>query len=64
MPVLLVTGELDQKFCEIAKRMSSFLQNGECEIIHDVGHAIHVENCEIFGKIVSEFISRNEKGDL
>jgi 2-succinyl-6-hydroxy-2,4-cyclohexadiene-1-carboxylate synthase len=58
MPVLLITGELDKKFCEIAKRMKERIEECEWIILPDVGHAIHVENPEMFGKIVSKFVHK------
>lgn len=58
-PVLLVTGELDPKFCHIAKMMQSRLKNVEWKKINDVGHAIHVEDGQKFGKIISGFLKRN-----
>ncbi|WP_273125188.1 2-succinyl-6-hydroxy-2,4-cyclohexadiene-1-carboxylate synthase [Bacillus weihaiensis] len=59
-PVLLLCGELDQKFCEIAKQMMQQLENSSKKEIIDVGHAIHVEQPQIFGKIVNEFLLRNK----
>ena len=61
-PVLLVTGELDPKFCEIADLMIKKLKRAEWKIISDAGHAIHVEDGEKFGKIISEFLKRNQGG--
>ena len=58
MPVLLLTGEHDEKFCKIAEKMSVMLQNCEWETISEVGHAIHVEDSEMFGRIVSGFIEK------
>ncbi|MBK5443653.1 2-succinyl-6-hydroxy-2,4-cyclohexadiene-1-carboxylate synthase [Peribacillus sp. TH24] len=58
-PVLLVTGELDPKFCLIAESMQKMLKQAEWKIINDAGHAIHVEDGEKFGKIISEFLMRN-----
>ncbi|MGE7186044.1 2-succinyl-6-hydroxy-2,4-cyclohexadiene-1-carboxylate synthase [Peribacillus sp. NPDC006672] len=60
-PVLLVTGELDPKFCEIADSMKKKLKRAEWKIINDAGHAIHVEDGEKFGKIISEFLKRNRR---
>ncbi|MDQ0231105.1 2-succinyl-6-hydroxy-2,4-cyclohexadiene-1-carboxylate synthase [Metabacillus malikii] len=57
MPVLLVCGELDEKFCEIAKRMENSLPNAKMIEIKNAGHAIHVEQPRIFGKIVNEFLN-------
>ncbi|MFD1040184.1 2-succinyl-6-hydroxy-2,4-cyclohexadiene-1-carboxylate synthase [Virgibacillus byunsanensis] len=59
-PVLLVTGELDEKFTEINKRMKKQLSLAEFVICENAGHAIHVEKPEIFGKLVTEFISMNK----
>jgi len=57
-PTLLLTGELDFKFCEIASTMSRLMKNSEWKIINDVGHAIHSENERMFGKIVYEFLAK------
>ena len=56
-PTLLVTGTLDEKFCLIAKEMTSKLPNATHMSIFGCGHAIHVEEPEKFGTIVSEFLS-------
>ncbi len=61
MPVLLITGELDLKFCKIAERMHQRLRNCEWKIINDVGHAIHVEDRDKFGKIVIEFLIKHRE---
>ncbi|MFS0780449.1 2-succinyl-6-hydroxy-2,4-cyclohexadiene-1-carboxylate synthase [Bacillus sp. 1P06AnD] len=58
IPVLLMTGELDKKFCMISEKMKNRLQKSEERRISGVGHAIHVENSAIFGKIVSEFVEK------
>ncbi len=57
MPVLLITGELDQKFCRIAEEMSKILPNVHWKTAEGAGHAIHVEKPELFGTIVSGFLS-------
>jgi len=54
---LLLCGEKDSKFCEIADQMSKFIKNSELKKISGVGHAIHVEQPRIFGKIINEFLS-------
>ncbi|MEH7106294.1 2-succinyl-6-hydroxy-2,4-cyclohexadiene-1-carboxylate synthase [Bacillus sp. JJ1764] len=55
--VLLVTGEKDEKFGRIAESMLSLLNNAHWSRVEEVGHAIHVENKEKFGTIVSDFLS-------
>ena len=61
IPVLLLTGEHDEKFCKIAERMNQMFKNCEWHTINNVGHAIHVEDSEMFGRIVSVFIENWEE---
>ncbi|WP_078544373.1 2-succinyl-6-hydroxy-2,4-cyclohexadiene-1-carboxylate synthase [Litchfieldia alkalitelluris] len=56
MPVLLLCGELDDKFCIIARKMSSLISNSTFKKINGAGHAIHMEQPEKFGRIVSGFL--------
>jgi 2-succinyl-6-hydroxy-2,4-cyclohexadiene-1-carboxylate synthase len=56
MPILFICGELDEKFCRISKEMQLLVKNGKVEKIFGVGHAIHVEEPETFGKIVLSFL--------
>ncbi|MED4974325.1 alpha/beta hydrolase, partial [Geobacillus thermoleovorans] len=60
MPVLLVCGERDEKFCRIAAQMHERLPNSELICVKGAGHAIHVEQPGIFAKIVSEFMTKGE----
>jgi 2-succinyl-6-hydroxy-2,4-cyclohexadiene-1-carboxylate synthase len=55
--VLLLVGELDDKFCKIAEEMKKKLHNGVIYKVEQAGHAIHVEQPEKFGTIVREFLS-------
>ena len=54
---LLITGELDQKFVQIAKNMTKMNELLTHISVKDAGHAIHVEKPEIFGTIVMEFLA-------
>lgn len=56
IPVILMTGELDEKFCLLAQKMQAFLEQSAHMTIPDVGHAIHVENLAQFATIVKEAI--------
>lgn len=58
MPVLLITGSKDEKFVKINQRMHSLLPHSEICEIPGCGHAIHVENPEVFDKLVVEFVKR------
>ncbi|TFD98144.1 2-succinyl-6-hydroxy-2,4-cyclohexadiene-1-carboxylate synthase [Jeotgalibacillus sp. R-1-5s-1] len=56
MPVLLLTGEYDSKFNQIAGEMMKYLPDGRHEVILSAGHAIQVEQPEKFDTIVREFL--------
>lgn len=55
-PVLLLVGEKDSKFIRINEEMNELFPNSELTVVKEVGHAIHVEQPAIFGKLVMEFI--------
>jgi len=55
--ILLLTGGEDLKFCQIAKDMLTKLKNAKWMVVENSGHAIHVEEPEKFGTIVSDFLS-------
>lgn len=57
VPVLIITGSLDEKFCRIADEMKKLLPNVKHETVLNVGHAIHVEDSQKFGTIIKEFLS-------
>ncbi|MBT2582589.1 2-succinyl-6-hydroxy-2,4-cyclohexadiene-1-carboxylate synthase [Planococcus sp. ISL-109] len=56
MPVMLVTGELDPKFCAIAQEMNKRLPNAQHKLIY-AGHAIHVEKPAEFATMVKELLN-------
>ena len=56
LPVLLVVGDEDAKFEAIASSLSSALPHAQTFVIPDAGHAAHLENPEVVGRVVSEFI--------
>ncbi len=59
--VLLLTGEKDDKFCNISKEMNEHFQHSTHRVISQTGHAIHVEQPRIFGTIVREFLLEVEE---
>ena len=56
MPVLVVAGELDLKYAEIARAMAARIPNGRIEVVGGVGHVVHVENSVAFNRLVVEFL--------
>ncbi|MYL33794.1 2-succinyl-6-hydroxy-2,4-cyclohexadiene-1-carboxylate synthase [Pontibacillus yanchengensis] len=59
--VLLLSGELDEKFTSIAQNMEKAFQKARHIKVLNAGHAIHVEQPKFFGKIVTEFIFPSEE---
>jgi 2-succinyl-6-hydroxy-2,4-cyclohexadiene-1-carboxylate synthase len=55
-PVLLVTGEEDDKFTKISKKMRPFFQNATCITLPDAGHMAHLENRGAFSKALRDFL--------
>ena len=58
VPTLLVTGRLDDKFCEIASRMSKDLPSAEWQIVDDAGHTVHLERPDQFVSLLTAWRQR------
>lgn len=56
MPTLLIAGELDQKFAAIARSVAGALPNARLALVPDAGHTVHLEQPEIFDRLVLEFM--------
>ncbi len=56
VPTLLIAGMLDQKFTAIARAMAGALPNARLALVPDAGHTIHLEQPEVFDKLVLEFL--------
>ena len=61
MPVLLITGELDSKFCAIGQQMAQQLPKAQHQIVPGAGHAVHLEQPESFVKLVHDFCTTSYK---
>ncbi len=55
-PVLLITGELDKKYCQLNHEMAKRLPKSELRIVKDAGHNIHLEKPAEFVILVSRFL--------
>ncbi len=56
IPVLLLTGEIDEKFVGISREMNEIFPEATTQTVKNVGHAIHVENPTLFATIVEEHV--------
>lgn len=55
LPVLLIAGELDTKFCGIAHYMAEDLPQSQLHIVPGAGHTVHLEQPAAFAQLVREF---------
>jgi 2-succinyl-6-hydroxy-2,4-cyclohexadiene-1-carboxylate synthase len=55
MPVLLIAGELDTKYVDIAHRMGEAIPNARVELVENAGHACHLERPEVIGQLLASW---------
>ena len=55
-PTLLVAGEEDQKFIGIAREMHRSIPTSRLETVPMAGHAVHLEQPEVFSRAVTGFL--------
>lgn len=55
-PVLLIVGEADKKFVNINKQMQKRFPSADLAVAKEAGHAVHIEQPETFGQLVTPFI--------
>jgi 2-succinyl-6-hydroxy-2,4-cyclohexadiene-1-carboxylate synthase len=61
MPALVLAGALDAKFSAIAQEMADALPHAELAIVPNAGHAIHLEQPEIFAERVAVFLEQHAR---
>jgi 2-succinyl-6-hydroxy-2,4-cyclohexadiene-1-carboxylate synthase len=61
MPTLIMAGELDVKYVEIAQRMAEAIVNSRLVVIPDATHTIHLEQPEVFQRLMLEFVGGIEQ---
>jgi 2-succinyl-6-hydroxy-2,4-cyclohexadiene-1-carboxylate synthase len=57
MPILLISGEQDAKYCAIAERMQTVLPHAEWVTIPHVGHMPHLESPEATAAAINAFMA-------
>ena len=56
-PTLLLAGELDPKFVQIATEMHAAMPNSELVVVPDAGHAVHLEAPSAWRRAVGAFLT-------
>ena len=59
IPLLLLVGEKDEKFIDINIAMTKKCNFAKLQIIHQVGHNIHLENTLAFVQTIQDFLFRS-----
>jgi 2-succinyl-6-hydroxy-2,4-cyclohexadiene-1-carboxylate synthase len=55
VPTLLIAGELDAKYSQIARHMEKSMPRARAFIVPDSGHAVHLEQPDAFAKAALDF---------
>ncbi|HSR41195.1 MAG TPA: alpha/beta fold hydrolase, partial [Longimicrobiales bacterium] len=63
VPVLLLTGARDEKFCDLADAMASKLPRARRATIPGVGHAVHLEAPDAWLEAVGDFLDGIVSGE-
>lgn len=56
LPVLLMAGALDEKYCELAQAMARRLPRATVHIVPDAGHNVHMERPEAWLEAILPFL--------
>jgi 2-succinyl-6-hydroxy-2,4-cyclohexadiene-1-carboxylate synthase len=57
MPILLLAGEFDRKFCNIIRDMKNINSDFEIKIIENAGHNVHVEQPNVYIQLIYNFLT-------
>jgi 2-succinyl-6-hydroxy-2,4-cyclohexadiene-1-carboxylate synthase len=57
--VLLIVGELDLRYRQIADRMRPVLPAGEVAVVPDAGHTVHVDQPPAFSRLIRSALATN-----
>src|SRR5262249_23954463 len=55
-PTFLVAVRDDAKFTALAEQMAARIPHSEVLIVHQVGHAVHLEQPAVFNRLVRDFL--------
>lgn len=61
IPVLVIAGQNDKKFCAIAERLHSLLPHSELHIHPNVGHTVHLEDPAGCAAVLDNWLQRTQR---
>lgn len=59
MPVLLITGRKDEKFCRTAEKMRDMMPHSEWVVVDQAGHTVHGEAPDAFYQATEHFLAQH-----
>lgn len=59
MPVLAISGELDEKYRKTMEDMVRLCKKGRHIVVRGAGHNVHTENPEIYAQVLKEFLAES-----
>ena len=64
MPLLVIAGELDRRYAELAGLIAARAAGANLRVIANAGHAVHLERPKEFAATVSEFLAATKEISL
>ncbi len=61
VPTLLITGQSDPKFVDIARKMEGLMPNAVHREVEDAGHAVHLEQPNVYNQLLLAFLEQHAK---
>lgn len=61
LPVLLITGELDRKYCALARTMQRLLPSAQHFVVPGAGHNVHLEKPASFLEALRQFFEQQDR---
>jgi 2-succinyl-6-hydroxy-2,4-cyclohexadiene-1-carboxylate synthase len=58
MPLLLIVGERDQRYREVAARMRASLPSAELAVVLEAGHTVHLDQPDAFVDLVKKWLAK------
>lgn len=58
LPICLIVGAEDEKFVRLNEQMDMRCHNSVYHLVPEAGHAVHLEQPELFSDIVEQFIKQ------
>jgi pimeloyl-ACP methyl ester carboxylesterase len=59
VPTLLISGDRDARYCEIASRMRAELRVAQHAVIREAGHTAHVDQPAAFARVVRDYFENS-----